>query len=275
MIKTVIHIADIHIPNMEDKRPYSEMLKKFLSELYKEIKDLNRDEVRIVIVGDIFHQKIKASNEASIMFHDMLNYLNAMAKTYIVAGNHDMLENNHDRKDSITPTFQINGAYPNITYMDRDLSYKSGCIVDDGIIWALFSMHESFAKPSVEALKELYPNHKVIGLYHGEVVGAKTDNGRMCENGIDVNDFKDCDCVMAGHIHRYQTIKKNGIPIVYSGSLFQQDSDENVTGHGYVVWNIDNMKYNLHEVTNDYKIYKFKISSFDDVDNDEERLINL
>ena len=47
MIKTVIHIADIHIPNMEDKRPYSEMLKKFLSELYKEIKDFSSTKIEI------------------------------------------------------------------------------------------------------------------------------------------------------------------------------------------------------------------------------------
>lgn len=146
MIKKIIHIADVHIPNLEDKRPYSEMLKRFLAEVYNEVKGMEQDEFRIVLVGDTFHQKIKASNEASSMFHTMLNFLNAIGKTYIVAGNHDMLENNHDRKDSITPTFEIKGAYPNITYLDKELSYKSGCLVDDNIVWVLYSMFESFAK---------------------------------------------------------------------------------------------------------------------------------
>lgn len=275
MIKKIIHIADVHIPNLEDKRPYSEMLKRFLAEVYNEVKGMEQDEFRIVLVGDTFHQKIKASNEASSMFHTMLNFLNAIGKTYIVAGNHDMLENNHDRKDSITPTFEIKGAYPNITYLDKELSYKSGCLVDDNIVWVLYSMFESFAKPDFAELKTKYPNAKFVGLYHGDVVGAKTDSGMMVENGIDVNDFKECDCIMAGHIHKFQEIKKNGVPIVYSGSVFQQNSGENVSGHGFVIWDMETMKHKLHEVKNDYKIYKFKITSFDDVDNDEEKLLNL
>ena len=71
-----------------------------------------------------------------------------------------------------------------------------------------------------------------------------------------------------------EEIKKKGIPIVYSGSLFQQDYGENVTGHGYVVWNVEDLKYSLHEVKNDYSIYKFSISSYDDIDEDVEKLLN-
>ena len=97
----------------------------------------------------------------------------------------------------------------------------------------------------------------------------------LSENGIDTNVFKECDCVMAGHIHKFQEIKKNGVPIVYAGSLFQQDSGENTTGHGFVIWDIEKNKYTFHEVTNNYKIYKFKISSYDDIKEDNEKLINL
>ena len=45
--------------------------------------------------------------------------------------------------------------------------------------------------------------------------------------------------------------------------------------HGYVVWDLENMTYKFHEVPNDYKIYKFEIASYDAVNNDEERLLNL
>ena len=75
--------------------------------------------------------------------------------------------------------------------------------------------------------------------------------------------------------HKFQEIKKNGVPIVYAGSLFQQDSGENTTGHGFVIWDIEKNKYTFHEVTNNYKIYKFKISSYDDIKEDNEKLINL
>lgn len=274
MIKKIFQLADIHIPNQTDKRPYDQMLKQAIAEIYKEIKKYNKDEIRIVIVGDIYHQKVKASKEAEIMCHEMFNYLNAMCKTIVVAGNHDMLENNQDRKDALTPTFTIKGGYPNITYADKELNYQSGYIIDDGVVWCLYSMFDMFKKPNFDGLREKYPNHKFIGLYHGEVVGAVTDMGRMSESGIDVNDFKGLDCVMAGHIHKNQTLKKNGVPIVYSGSLFQQDVGENTLGHGYELWDVETMKHKHVEISNKYKMYKIEVTSYDDVTNDTERLLN-
>lgn len=275
MIKHIIHLADVHIPNNEKERPYMDMLKKCLAQILKVAKEYDREELRIVIAGDIFQNKIKASNEAKKMFHEFLNYINAIAKTIIIAGNHDMLENNHDRIDSISPTFDIKDVYSNITYADKVLGYKSGYIIDDNIIWAIYSMFDKFAKPNIDGLKEKYPDSKIIGLFHGEVTGAVTDTGRIMENGVDTGIFDECDCVMAGHIHKFQEIKKNGVPIVYSSSLFQQDCGENTTGHGFLVWDVETMKYKFHEVVNDYKIYKFKISSYDDIKNDKAKLINL
>lgn len=275
MVEKIIHIADIHIPNDLTVRPYEEMLKYMLGAVMKEIGSTPKENVRIVVVGDSYCQKIKVSNESKKAFHTMLNYLNELAKTIVVAGNHDMLENNTSRLDSITPTFEINGALPNIVYIDKELGYKSGYYVDDNIIWALYSMFDKFAKPNIDGLKEKYPDSTVVGLYHGEVPGAVTDIGRMSEGGISPDEFKGCDCVMAGHIHKFQEIKKNGIPIVYSGSVFQQDEGENITGHGFVVWSIPSLKYKLKEVRNDYRILKYEIGSYEDVKNDAERLINL
>lgn len=276
MIKRIIQIADVHIPNSTTTdKPFLDMLKQLAGEIMLETKGFKKEEVRIVIVGDVFEKKIKADNESKDLFHEFLNYINAIAKTIIVAGNHDMLENNQDRMDSISPTFSIKGVYPNIVYADKVLNYKSGYIKDDNVIWVLYSMFDKFAKPNLDNLKDENPDCKLIGLYHGDIAGAVTDIGRMSEKGINTDDFKECDCVMAGHIHKYQTIKKNGVQIVYAGSVFQKDSGENTTGHGFVIWDIETMKYSLHEVKNLYKTYKFEISSYEDVENDEEKLLNL
>ena len=274
MIKKVIHIADIHIPNSEEARPFSKMLERFLVELNEEVKNNNRDEVRIVIAGDIFEQKNKSSKEADDMFHYMLNYLNVIAHTIIIAGNHDMLENNLNRTDAMTPTFNIANVYENITYLDKELQYKSGKIIDDNVIWVLYSMFDKFKCPDIKGIKEAYPNHRIIGLYHGSINGAVTDIGQQMDNGIDTNIFDECDCVMAGHIHKHQELKRNGVPIVYAGSLFQKDMGENITGHGFVVWDLENMTYKLHEVTNDYRMYKFRITDYEDITEDREKLIN-
>lgn len=274
MIKKVFHLADIHIPNSLDKRPYGEMLKQAIAEIYKEAKKYDKDEIRIVIVGDLFHQKIKSSKEADALFHEMLNYFNAICKTIIIAGNHDMLENNQDRMDALTPTFMISGVYPNVIFADKELNYESGYIVDDGVIWCLYSMFDMFRKPNFEGLCEQYPNHRCVGLFHGEVIGAVTDMGRMSDSGINTKDFEGLDCVMAGHIHKNQTLKKNGVPIVYAGSFFQQDVGECTTGHGYELWDMETMRHRHIEVTNKYKVYKLEVTSYDDIKNDNEKLLN-
>lgn len=275
MIKKVIHIADLHIPNDVKNRPFDEMLGQLVFKILTETKDCtSKDEVRIVIVGDLFHQKIRVSNEAQSSFHKLLNFLNDIGKTIIVAGNHDLLENNPDRIDSITPTFEVHGIYKNVTFADRVLNYKSGYIVDDNIVWVLFSIFDKFAKPNMGEIAEKYPDKTVVGLYHGDVAGAVTDVGRMTECGIDTRNFEECDCVMAGHIHKFQELKKHGVRIVYPGSVFQQNMSENITGHGFVVWDIETMKYKHCEVDNKYRILKYEITSYDDVKNDEEILIN-
>lgn len=273
MISKIIHIADIHIPNSETERPYRKMVDKLIESVIKEIE--NPEETRIVIVGDTFEGKIRATNEAKQTFHHMLNYFNNICQTYIVAGNHDMLQKNLDRMDSITPTFEIEDAYPNVTFIDKELDYKSGLIQDDNVIFALFSMFDDFRKPEMDDIRKLNPDRRIIGLYHGDVVGTVTDLGRMSDAGIDTEWFKECDCVMAGHIHRFQEVKKNGVPIVYSGSVFQQDFGENTTGHGFVVWNLETMEYEHVEVDNEYRMYKFSATSYEDVENDVEKLLNL
>lgn len=273
MITKIFCLADIHIPNSEDQRPYSEMLKQAIAEVYKETKKLNKDEYRIVVVGDIFHNKIRTSNEAIETFHMMLNYLNAIGKTYIIAGNHDMLENNLDRLDSISPTFGIKDVYPNIVYLDKELDYKSGIYEDDNVTFALYSIFDTFNRPN--GLDEFEKgDNKIIGLYHGDMAGTVTDSGRCSENGINPLQFKGCDVVIAGHIHKYQQLTKNDIPIIYCGSLLQQNSGENISKHGFVELDVNTLKHKHIEVTNNYKIYKFKLSSYEDIQNNNEQLIN-
>lgn len=267
-------MADLHIPQEStETRPYDKMMDKLIESVIKEIE--NPEETRIVIVGDIFHNKIRTTNEAKSVFHHVLNFFNKICTTYIIAGNHDMLQNNKDRMDSITPTFGIDDVYANIIYLDKELNYKSGLIQDENIIFALYSMFDNFTKSQMDGIRSSNPNKRIIGLYHGDIAGSVTDLGRMSDSGIDTDWFKECDCVMAGHIHRFQELKKNGVPIVYPGSVFQQDFGENTTGHGFLVWDIESLKYKHVEVENDYRMFKFSATSYEDFDNDTEKLLNL
>ena len=136
-------------------------------------------------------------------------------------------------------------------------------------------MFDKFAKPNIDGLREQYPEYKIVGLYHGDTPGAVTDTGRVSDSGIDTALFEGLDCVMAGHIHKLQSIRKGGVEIVYAGSAFQQNMGENISGHGFVVWDTEKMKWKHHEVTNKYRTLKYEIHSYDDVANDEEQILNL
>ena len=69
-----------------------------------------------------------------------------------------MLENNKQRKDALSPIFEVEGAYKNIQYADKILNYKSGYIVDNNIIWALYSIWEKYQRPNIDEIKEKYKN---------------------------------------------------------------------------------------------------------------------
>lgn len=279
MVKYIFHIADLHIPNSFDVRPYNIMVERFCEQLYNHIEELkqkgvNRSEIRICVVGDIFHNKIKISNEARMCFHYLLNKFNEYAETIIIAGNHDMLENNKDRCDSLTPTFEIKDAYNDVLYLDKELDYKSGFIIDDNIIWCLYSMFDEFAKPNSNDL-EKDENTKVIGLYHGNIPSATTDTGRVIEDGIDMSWFDICDFVLCGHIHKHQTIKQNGIKAVYSGSVFQQNLGENLSGHGYCLWDVEEETFDFFEVDNDYRMFNAVMTSYDGFETGDVKIVNL
>ena len=107
MIKKLIHMADIHIRTYRQHDEYQEVFKTLFSDITDLVKDYKREEVRIVIVGDLVHQKIVISNEQLMLGTWFLRKLEEIAPVVIIAGNHDLLENNKERMDSITPMVQF------------------------------------------------------------------------------------------------------------------------------------------------------------------------
>ena len=275
MVKKIITIADIHIRNVRRHEEYTEYFIKFLNNVKELVKDYDKDEVRILVLGDLVHQKIQISNELNLLLSWFLRKLNNIAKTIVIAGNHDLLVNNKDRIDTLTPIFSI-ANFDNTYYADKELDYHSGCIVDDNIIWALYSIFDDYQKPNIDVIREHNPKcDTVIGLFHGDVVGAVMDSGEVTDSGISGDRFEGCDFVCAGHIHKRQELKRKGVSIVFTGSFIQQDFGENVTEHGFTVWDVESRTYEHHNIEGEYGFYKFQIKDINDVDEDIERLINL
>ena len=112
MIKKIIHIADLHIRTIQMHDLYKEQFEKLLKEIGSKFlewadENISHNEIRIVIAGDIAHQKINISNEQLLLTSWFLRELTNYGKVVIIPGNHDFLENNTQRLDSITPVVEL------------------------------------------------------------------------------------------------------------------------------------------------------------------------
>lgn len=274
MIKLILHCADIHIRNFQRLDEYAEELKTFMSQCKELASEYKQEEVRILISGDILHQKLNISPELIVFVSSFLRELEKIAKVIVISGNHDLVVNNTSRKDSLTAIFDT-ASFENSIFLDEFLDYQSGVLIDENITWALYSIHDGFSRPDIEMARAEHPENTVVGLYHGVINGATLNNGTVMDGGVDMVFFEGCDIVMAGDIHKRQTLKRGDVIIVYPGSLIQQNFGETVTQHGFVKWDMQEKTHEFVDVPTDYGLYDIEISSIEDIDNDNEQIRNL
>ena len=103
MVKKLFHIADLHFRTYKRLDESEIVCQKFLEEVSNYIKEnnLKHDEARIVIAGDIVHQKITISNELSVLVTWFLDECTKLCPVIVIAGNHDLLENNKEHLKEI------------------------------------------------------------------------------------------------------------------------------------------------------------------------------
>ena len=272
MIKLVIQCADIHIRNYQRLEEYEEELNRFIGKCAEICAPYERDEVRIVVCGDLVQSKLVISNELMSFTSSFLRRLSEVATVLVISGNHDMLISNTARKDTMTALFET-AQFENCMFLDGMLGYESGCIEDDNIVWAVYSIFDNYAKPNLENYAGT--DKTVVGLYHGTIVGATLNNGRVVENGLDSDAFAGCDMVMCGDIHKRQVLKRGDVECVYSGSLIQQNFGETVTQHGFCVWDMEKKTHEFVDLPTNHGLYNIEISHIEDLDDDTETLLNL
>lgn len=263
MIKNIIHLADLHIRTTQ----YHDVYEKQFNKLYKKLNELNfdRNETRIVIAGDVFHQKINISNEQLILASKLFTSLTNYGKVIIIPGNHDFLENNTQRLDSITPVVDL--------LSNDDISYfkNTGVYEDENINWVVYSLYEHNRRPEfVNTDDKLY-----VGIFHGPIQGMSTDVGYIFDHGYDKLNFEGLDIVLCGDIHRRQIFELNKTRIIQIGSYIQQDFGETIKHHGFGVYDIENDKYTFNDVENETPFLHFEINDINDIENGQEKLLNL
>jgi DNA repair exonuclease SbcCD nuclease subunit len=228
--------------------------------------NIQYEEIRIVVAGDIAHQKINISNEQLLLTSWFLKELSKYGKVVIIPGNHDFLENNTQRMDSITPVVQLLDD-PTIVY------YKdSGDYIDENIQWVVYSLYQHNSRP--EFTKD--ESKLTVGLFHGPIMGLSTDLGYEFEDTYDQLNFVDLDLLLCGDIHkRQQFTLPNGGHAIMVGSLIQQNFGETVKHHGYGIYDIETNEYTFHDLDNEQPFLHFSINDIKDIEDGKETHVNL
>jgi len=205
MIKRLIHFSDLHLKLFKDHDLYREILQLALNEW----KTLRPD--RIIFTGDLLHSKNQLTPEVIEVASWLLTECAKIAKTVLIAGNHDALINNNDRLDSLTPIIS-NLNNPNIVY------YKDrGIYEDENVSWCVYSQFQGNIPPEIDTATGFK-----IGLFHGPINGLKTDLGySFGEESFDSGKFNGLQIVLCGDIHKRQVINTESIIEIDEG-LFDE-----------------------------------------------------
>lgn len=243
-IKSIAHLSDIHLRLYKRHDEYKIVFARLYEDLEKWKNRYLDGECLIVLTGDIFHAKTDMSPEMVDLASDFFINLSNIAPTIIIAGNHDTNLSNPNRLDSLTPIIE-NLNLENLHYLKESDVYKFGNVE--------FGVYSVFGNPSEWPTIDNIKGDIKIALYHGTMLGAKTDTGYIVTNkDVTPSMFDGYDAVMVGDIHKRQYMQLKSPPILYPGSLIQQNFGESETEHGWTEWILDSMDTVHHEIENDY-----------------------
>lgn len=262
MIKKLLVISDIHVRTFKRHDEYHEQFEKFYNIAEREKPD------RIVITGDIVHQKIQMSPELIDIVQNFLNKCSVIAKTIILIGNHDFLTNNMERLDALSPIINTMNN-KRITYFTH-----SCCHEDENVVWVPISLMDENKVPESFDPKNKDKDKIYIGLYHSPLTGIKTDLGFEFGEVYSLDNFNGLDICLSGDIHKHQLIQEKNPLIIMIGSFCQQNFGETVSKHGCVKLDIETKDWELIDIPNDYGYYQFKLTDIDNFNDMGEIHLN-
>lgn len=234
-VKTVYHIADIHIRYIDRHIEYRQVFEK----LYEYVKnDYKNDEESIMVIGgDIFHTRDKLASETLIIFNEFIKNITRYVKVFAILGNHDCF--NHSGRLDI-----LSGIIDLTLYENFYLLKNSGLYEYSNVCFGVSSLLDGKFTPAPKTDK------KKIALYHGMINDCILDNGTRGSGNITLDYFKDYDLVMLGDIHKRQYLNKDKTA-AYPGSLIQQNFKEE-KNHGLLKWDLTTNSSQFVHIENDY-----------------------
>jgi len=244
-IKTIAHLADIHIRKLHRFVEYRDVFDR----LYEKLREAKPD--LIYIGGDIVHGKLDTSPEEIRLLADFFLSLSAISPTLVIPGNHDCNLNNKSREDVLSPVVDlVKQINPNLLYWKKSGVYQLGDC-QFGFL-SVFDITKE-GKPNIKNLPkgtDIKGDNK-IALFHGGVGRFEVDTGLwMADDSVKTSDFNGYDLVLLGDIHKRQFLDDDKT-IGYPGSLIQQNFAE-APEHGFLLWDVEKRKSEFIQVENDY-----------------------
>ena len=256
----IAHLSDIHIRKTRRHTEYNKVLENLVASL----ESFNVD--RIVIAGDLLHNKTDLSPEAVDLAGRYLSSISDIAPIDIILGNHDCVINQHNRLDSLSPIIRLlqDKGKPIHFYTESGL-----CDVTDSLVYGIFAQQDTKLQWPIEFDREEGKHY--VALYHGAIDGSRTSASHRIESEVDKSIFRNYDFGMLGDIHSRQAMildESGKVKVAYSGSLIQQNFGEEVE-KGFLIWNLDEKKCSFVEVANEwgFKTFRLNQEAIDGIDN--------
>ena len=254
----VIHLADLHLGKPFHKKSLIEDQRYMLDKVLDTVRELK---AHLVISGDVFDSANPSIDAQELFVYFMRAVMKLCEENntgcIVIVGNHDS-----NRRLAL---------WRDLVGVNVFIVYESETIILDGV--KFFAL--SFVKPSIaqsrferefdtytEAFSAYLPEERknTILLAHQTFEGCTTGSSEAMsffDDAVSLDAVKDFPVVMAGHIHKRQTIKN----VYYPGSLMPYAFGDVYAG-GITVWNIEKNGDSLnisHEVIPIKLFREFKI----------------
>lgn len=233
----IAHLSDIHIRFSSRHEEYKEVFKRLYSDLKKQKPD------RIVITGDLNHLKVNISPSSLILCSDFLVNLAKISPTDIILGNHDLNLQQKEQGDTITPIIENANKFYEIKQENNSKYKKAAFIVNkenkdeidyskngiyffpnsgfykisDKLTYGVFSCKDD----EILVLDKKEPDMKYVALFHGQLKGARGNNGYelLGDTLLNITTFNNFDVVMMGDIHEHQAFERTEELIIDENEL--------------------------------------------------------
>ena len=124
-IRKIIHLSDLHIRTGDPSQCRFAEYETVFARTIDRVRALADDETVVVLTGDLFHNKSKVEAPGIVLFYGFVTGLARLVPVYIIQGNHDYRQDQHDTPDLIGALLHER-TLENVCYMEGTGRYVAG-----------------------------------------------------------------------------------------------------------------------------------------------------